>query len=81
MRKRREGFQKQPVSQVCPEGENLRRDAREAVERAERGLVDAYLGAGLIKQRVARQGWKVWWVPNACFLPDADTGGFRVRVR
>jgi hypothetical protein len=28
----------------------------EAVERAARGLVDAELGSGLIKQRVARQG-------------------------
>ena len=29
---------------------------REAIERAERGLIDANLGGGLIKQRVARQG-------------------------
>jgi len=29
---------------------------REAVDRAERGLVDADLGGGLIKQRVAREG-------------------------
>jgi hypothetical protein len=29
---------------------------REAVERAERGLVDADLGSGVIKQRIARQG-------------------------
>lgn len=29
---------------------------REAIERAERGLIDADLGSGLIKQRVARQG-------------------------
>jgi len=29
---------------------------REAIERAERGLVDADLGGGLIKQRVARTG-------------------------
>jgi hypothetical protein len=28
----------------------------EAVERADRGLVDADLGGGIIKQRVARQG-------------------------
>jgi len=27
-----------------------------AIERAERGSVDAYLGGGLIKQRVARSG-------------------------
>jgi hypothetical protein len=29
---------------------------REAIERAERGLIDADLGSGLIKQRVARSG-------------------------
>jgi hypothetical protein len=29
---------------------------REAIERAELGLIDADLGGGLIKQRVARQG-------------------------
>ena len=29
---------------------------REAIERAERGLIDADLGGRLIKQRVARQG-------------------------
>src|ERR1035437_2479276 len=28
----------------------------EAIKRAERGLIDADLGGGLIKQRVARQG-------------------------
>jgi hypothetical protein len=28
----------------------------EAIERAERGMIDADLGGGLIKQRVARQG-------------------------
>jgi hypothetical protein len=32
------------------------RSLREAVERAAKGLVDAELGSGLIKQRVARQG-------------------------
>ena len=29
---------------------------REAIERAERGTIDADLGGGLIKQRVARKG-------------------------
>lgn len=29
---------------------------REAIERAERGIVDADLGGGLVKQRVAREG-------------------------
>jgi hypothetical protein len=28
----------------------------EAIERAERGLIDADLGGGIIKQRVARSG-------------------------
>jgi hypothetical protein len=32
------------------------KDLREAVERAEAGLVDATIGANLIKQRVAREG-------------------------
>jgi hypothetical protein len=32
------------------------KNLREAIERAERGLIDADLGGGLIKQRVARQG-------------------------
>ena len=38
---------------------------REAVQRAERGLVDAELGGGLIKQRVARPG-------------QGRSGGYRV---
>jgi hypothetical protein len=32
------------------------RSLKEAIERATRGLVDADLGGGIIKQRVARQG-------------------------
>ena len=40
---------------------------REAIERAERGLIDADLGGGLIKQRVARQG-------------QGRSGGYRVIV-
>ena len=40
---------------------------REAIERAERGLVDADLGGGLIKQRVARQG-------------QGRSGGYRVMI-
>lgn len=32
------------------------RSLREAIARAERGLIDADLGGGLIKQRVARRG-------------------------
>jgi hypothetical protein len=40
---------------------------REAIKRAERGLIDADLGGGLIKQRVARQ----------C---EGRSGGFRVVI-
>jgi hypothetical protein len=40
---------------------------REAIERAERGLIDADLGGGLIKQRVARPG-------------RGRSGGYRVLV-
>lgn len=32
------------------------RELREAVTRAEKGLIDADLGGGVIKQRIARQG-------------------------
>ena len=31
-------------------------DLREAVQRADNGLIDADLGSGVIKQRIARQG-------------------------
>jgi hypothetical protein len=40
---------------------------REAIERADRGLIDADLGGGLIKQRVARRG-------------QGRSGGYRVIV-
>lgn len=39
----------------------------EAVDRAERGLVDADLGGGIIKQRVARTG-------------EGRSGGFRLLI-
>lgn len=39
-------------------------DLREAVYRAERGLIDADLGGGVIKQRIARKG-------------QGKSGGFR----
>ncbi|QAU49826.1 type II toxin-antitoxin system RelE/ParE family toxin [Bradyrhizobium guangzhouense] len=39
----------------------------DAIERAERGLVDADLGGGLIKQRVARQG-------------QGRSGGYRMMI-
>ncbi|TWB21149.1 hypothetical protein FBZ89_10516 [Nitrospirillum amazonense] len=40
---------------------------KEAIERAERGIIDADLGGGLIKQRVARPG-------------QGRSGGFRMVV-
>lgn len=40
---------------------------REAIARAERGLVDADLGGGIIKQRVARTG-------------EGRSGGFRLLI-
>ena len=40
---------------------------REAIERAERGIIDADLGEGLIKQRVARTG-------------QGRSGGYRMLV-
>lgn len=40
---------------------------REAIERAERGIIDADLGGGLIKQRVARPGQR-------------RSGGYRMMV-
>ena len=42
-------------------------DLKEAIERAERGLIDGDLGGGLIKQRVARPG-------------QGRSGGFRMIV-
>jgi hypothetical protein len=49
-------------------GENIDDESlAEAVERARRGLVDADLGGGLIKQRVARKG-------------QGRRGGYRVLV-
>lgn len=42
-------------------------DLMEAVDRAKRGLIDADLGGGLIKQRIARKG-------------QGKSGGYRVIV-
>lgn len=40
---------------------------KEAVERAEKGLVDADLGGGVVKQRIAREG-------------GGKSGGYRTRI-
>lgn len=42
-------------------------DLREAVKNAEKGLIDADLGSGVIKQRIAREG-------------EGKSGGFRTLV-
>jgi len=41
---------------VCSTRGITDKSLREAIDRAERGLIDADLGGGLIKQRVARKG-------------------------
>lgn len=43
------------------------RSLREAVRRAERGLIDADLGGGVIKQRIAREG-------------EGRSGGYRTLI-
>jgi hypothetical protein len=54
---------------------------REAVQRAVKGLVDAELGSGLVKQRVARQGqgrsggYRTIISALAQHEPGADRGG------
>ncbi len=62
-----------PIYQLKPFARFARSEAisdeslSEAVERAGRGLVDADLGGGLIKQRVARKG-------------QGRSGGYRVMI-
>jgi hypothetical protein len=41
------------VPSICAEGRHFRRDA---VRRVKRGQIDADLGGGVIKQRIARKG-------------------------
>ena len=42
---------------ICPERENHLRDVLwEAIARADKGQIDADLGGGVIKQRIARPG-------------------------
>ena len=49
-------IQNQMVRALCQARSHSRRSLGEAIERAERGLIDADLGGGVIKQRVARPG-------------------------
>lgn len=58
------------------------RSLREAVERAERGIIDADLGRGLIKQRVARQGQgRSGGYRMIVIYRAKDPSGFSLRVR
>ena len=52
--------------------ENISAEALwEAVERAELGQIDADLGGGVIKQRIARpRRRQVQGVPQHCFVPQ-----------
>ena len=51
-----ESLQNEVVSTICPEEKLAAAALLEAVERAEKGQVDADLGGGVIKQRIARAG-------------------------
>jgi hypothetical protein len=64
---RRAYFQDESLRALCASNGNSDATLREAVVRAERGLVDADLGGGVIKQRVARPG-------------QGRSGGFRVLI-
>ncbi len=53
---RRADLQIQVVCAFCPEGSDWGWVLREAVTRAEKGLIDADLGGEVVKQRIARPG-------------------------
>ena len=49
-------FKNKPFSRFARKAKLSDTALREAVGRAERGLIDADLGGGVIKQRIAREG-------------------------
>ena len=49
-------FKTKWLARFARRGQIADHSLREAIERAERGIIDADLGEGLIKQRVARTG-------------------------
>jgi hypothetical protein len=49
-------LQIQVVSTLCQKGSDCRWGLRDAVARAEKNQIDADLGGGVIKQRIARPG-------------------------
>ena len=57
-------FKTKPFARFANREGIAEKELREAVRRAERGLIDADLGGGVIKQRLAREG-------------QGKSGGFR----
>jgi hypothetical protein len=53
---KREDIQNEVADEIREGREIADKSLREAIERAENGLIDADLGGGLIKQRIARPG-------------------------
>jgi hypothetical protein len=49
-------FKTKPFARFANREGIAEKELREAVRRAERGLIDADLGGGVIKQRLAREG-------------------------
>ena len=49
-------FKTKPFARFANREGIAEKELCEAVRRAERGLIDAYLGGGVIKQRLAREG-------------------------
>jgi hypothetical protein len=60
-------FKNKPLSRFADRNETSDQDVCEAVQRASRGLIDADLGGGVIKQRIARTG-------------EGKSGGFRSMI-
>jgi hypothetical protein len=65
-------FRNKPFTRFARRSRLTDADLCEAVSNIERGLVDADLGGGVIKQRIARKGGrKIRWLPR----PDPAEGG------
>ena len=60
-------FKTKPFSRFADRNEISDEDLCQAVHRASRGLMDADLGGGVIKQRIARKG-------------EGKSGGFRAMI-
>ena len=60
-------FKTRPFARFADQNDISDADLCDAVERAARGLIDADLGGGVIKQRIARRG-------------EGKSGGFRSMI-